>query len=216
MHSQQYFDFGLDFVNDATLNDSFIISLCNLEAVNAIDNFETWPDKRLLVLGEKGSGKSLLSSRFIEKTGGIELKPNSIGDLAAIELSAQSGVVIENIHAFYDEEELFHIINYCKNNELYLLMTAKQYPSFKTRDLRSRLDSTCKAIIKTPDEELCRILLKKAFAQRQLTVSDEMVEYLLLRIERSFEAIWRISQILDSSSLAQGKAINYKLINSVL
>lgn len=219
MHSQQYFDFGQDFAKEAANNDSFVVSLCNLDAVNAVDNLSSWPNKRMLILGEKGSGKSLLCSRFLDKTKGEELKLLSGMTLCASEIKLPDnsvGIVIENIHLLQNEEALFHIINHCSNNGIYLLLTAQHYPKIQNQDLRSRIDSTYKTIIKTPDEELCRILLQKAFSQRQLAVQSEIVEYLLARIERSFEAISNISQILDTSSIAQGKGINYNLVKSIL
>ena len=47
--------------------ENFFISGSNEVAVEAIKKWKTWPEKKLILLGESGSGKSHLVDFFREK-----------------------------------------------------------------------------------------------------------------------------------------------------
>ena len=59
-------------------------------------------------------------------------------------------------------------------------------------------------------------MLVKIFNDRQLRVGDGVVDYLIKRMERSFEAAGRIAGALDHAALAGGRNINIPLARQVL
>ena len=74
-------------------------------------------------------------------------------------------------------------------------------------DLRSRLLAAPAAAILPPDEELLRHYLHKYFADRQLRVGDEAIDYLARRAERSFSAVFELAQRVEKQALASHRDI---------
>ena len=83
-------------------------------------------------------------------------------------------------------------------------------------DLRSRLVAAPAVAIGAPDDGLVGALLIKLFADRQLRVGDGVVEYLLARMERSFEAARILVAALDDAALAGRRNITVPLARQVL
>ena len=123
--------------------EDFIISYSNLEAYNAINHSENWADKRLLLVGEAGSGKSHIARIFSHKANAVFI--NLPLDLTAMH---KGNLILEDIHNIADQDSLFHIINFCKNNQTNLLLTASELPEFSLADLQSRINATAKVFIK--------------------------------------------------------------------
>ena len=84
----------------------FIVSYCNLEAYKAISTSIAWPDSRLLIIGETGSGKTHLSRIWSERNNAQYIQ--SSNDLLIYKSMA---LILENIET-YSDNEIFHIINY--------------------------------------------------------------------------------------------------------
>ena len=88
--------------------------------------------------------------------------------------------------------------------------------SLSLADLRSRLVAAQAVAIGPPDDGLIAALLIKLFDDRQLRVSDGVVEFLLARMERSFEAARRLVTALDEAALANRRNITVPLARQVL
>lgn len=202
----------MTFEDQNASNDDFIVSLCNTESYNAISNQKLWPSNRLLILGEAGSGKSHLARIWADRIGAQVFNEH----FKQLYDGEHSAILAEDIDTLLQEEELFHLINYCGEQRLALLMTAKCMPNPKLRDLKSRLNATHKILIKSPDDELVKILLHKYFTTNQIKVDPEVFEYLSLRIERSFSAIARFAKLLDTMSLEQKRAITIPFVRRIL
>jgi chromosomal replication initiation ATPase DnaA len=56
----------------------------------------------------------------------------------------------------------------------------------------------------------------KLFADRQLRISEDLIAYLLLRIERSFAAAQDIVAALDRAALAGQRAVTVRLARDLL
>ena len=61
--------------------------------------------------------------------------------------------------------------------------------------------------IKAPDDELLKAVINKQFSDRQITVGDDVVNYLVARTERSFEAVRQMVQKIDDLSRMEKKKI---------
>ena len=72
------------------------------------------------------------------------------------------------------------------------------------------------ARIEPPDDGLLAELLAKLFADRQLTVPDEIIAWLVARMERSFDGANRLAAAIDRLSLSQHRPITFKLVRDAL
>ncbi len=205
--NQSIFDFPLI---EEFFEEDFIISYSNIEAYNAINHFESWADKRLLLIGEQGSGKSHIARIFSHRANAQIL--NLPLDLVSL---PKENLIIEDIQNT-DPESLFHIINLCKNNHANLLLTASSLPEFTLPDLQSRINATTKILIKSPDEILFRAILHKHFVQRQINLDQEILDYLSIRLTRGYAAIKEFVALVDQYSLVSKRRITIPLIKKVL
>ena len=67
-----------------------------------------------------------------------------------------------------------------------------------------------------PDDALLAALLVKQFADRQVRVEPEVVDFLLRRIERSFAAAAEIADRLDRMALHAQRAITIALARQAM
>ena len=67
------------------------------------------------------------------------------------------------------------------------------------------------AALGSPDDALLAAVMVKLFNDRQLRVEEELVEYLLRRLERSFAAIRRAVAELDRAALEERRPVNVAL-----
>ena len=117
------------------------------------------------------------------------------------------------------EQKLFHIINLAKENNKKLLMTSRKPISeidLNLEDLKSRLNSILEAKIKEPDDQLMELLLIKIFNDKQLKINPNIIDFLVSRLERSYESINLFIEKIDKFSLEKGKKITIPLINDLL
>ncbi len=118
-----------------------------------------------------------------------------------------------------DEEALLHLYNLLAERQGHLLLAAREPPARWTiglADLRSRLLAAPAVAVEAPDDALLGAVLVKLFADRQLRISEEVIAYLLPRIERSFAAAQAIVAALDRAALAGQRAVTVPLARDVL
>ena len=118
-----------------------------------------------------------------------------------------------------DEHAAFHLLNLAREHRFEILMTGRAPPGrwdISLPDLRSRLRSAALVSIEEPDDALLRAVLVKLFADRQLAVSPEVIEYVMPRMERSMAAAAWMVDALDKGALAEGKGITRPLAAKVL
>ena len=93
---------------------------------------------------------------------------------------------------------------------------AIQSNNMSLADLRSRLLAIPTIAVLPPDEGLIGAILVKLFADRQTIVGEDVLTYLLSRIERSFAAAGSVVDRLDRAALAAGRRITVPLARQVL
>lgn len=188
--------------------DDFIVSYSNFEAYNGILNWDKWQNKRLLIIGPHKSGKTLLSTIWQKNTDATIISDvENIDDLERI--------IVDDLENF-SESSLVNIINLANEKALPLLLTASQYPSFTLKDLSSRIKATYKIVIKDPDEELLKLLIMKAFKQKQITVSEDIVDFIFSNIERSYESAYGAVELIDKLSKITKKNISLLFVKETL
>ena len=129
-------------------NDNFFVSSSNFNAYKILidKNFS----KNIFLYGPDKSGKTHLGFIWKENNSAL-LYNNNFTDL----LNNKKNVLIDNLFDNLNEEEIFHIINHCKNNNLKLLITSnKKLNNYKflLKDLSSRLKIFDIASIDLPDD----------------------------------------------------------------
>lgn len=189
----------------------FIISLPNVNAYKAIEHNYSWPYNRLLIIGEKSSGKTHLAKIWQDKTNAVLI--NKYSDLKNVDL--HSALILENIEN-QSENTILEVINLANEHSIPLLMTASIYPEIKINDLRSRINSTHKYFIKKPDLELLKVLLVKQFSDRQIKIQKDVTEYIVSNMKKSFSTLNDIVELIDKFSQIQKKKITKPLAKRVL
>ena len=222
---------SLDFDQRPAMGrDDFLVADENRDAVAWLDRWPDWPAPVLTVFGPPGSGKTHLArvwSAQVERTGGAVLpltadmlEPDGGSDGVA----ADSTCLLEDADALIAghagrERSLFHLYNHLAGGRGHMLLTARDAPAIWTvqlPDLRSRVVAAPAVALKAPDDPLIAAVLVKLFADRQLRVSQDVILYLLGRMERSLSAARDIVAALDAAALAGRRNITVPLARDVL
>jgi chromosomal replication initiation ATPase DnaA len=184
----------------------FLESGCNEAALQWIERWPDWPERVLALIGPKGSGKSHLARIWAARAGARILDAARLTDLFPQEMKPI--LVLEDADKTPpDEAALFHLINRVRLENGFLLMTARRPPAewdIATPDLASRLRLATVAAIDPPDDAFLRALLVKLFLDRQMSLSTQVIEYLVPRMPRSYAAAQALVMEMDRLSLARG------------
>lgn len=202
--------------------DDFAIGECNADAVKHLKMWPNWQHHGLIIVGPNYCGKTHLLQSFKKLTGGLVLHPEKLPEIDVLltELDKSRPIVlIDNAHDITNETALFHIFNSLKEIDGWLLLTSSKPPqqwNVQLPDLSSRLISVPVVKILSPDEGLLKAVLIKQFADRQLMVNDTVINFLITRMERSFEGVQRLVDYLDKAALLKGKNITVPLAREVI
>ena len=205
---------ALDHAERLTRED-FLPGPSNEAALAMIDRWPDWPSRALALIGPEGSGKSHLASIWAELSGARFLSARVLrpADLPA-QLATGALVLEDCTESDLDERALFHLLNLVREQDGWLLLTARISPSawpIGLPDLASRLRAMPTVSLSSPGDELLRAVLVKQFADRQLGVDEALIGYLLPRIGRSFADARRAVETLDREALQRGRPVNRAL-----
>ena len=200
--------------------DDFLVRAANKDAVDWIDRYPDWPGPSLVIVGSAGCGKTHLAHVFAGVTAAPVMSVSAVAfaDIGAV-ANAHRAVVVEHSAGPFDERALFHLFNAMKERGGHLLITAREAPArwrVALADLRSRLAALPVARIAEPDDALLEAVLVKLFADRQLTVTPEVVGYILRHLDRSFDAVRDIVARADADALADQRAVTVPLVKKLL
>lgn len=197
--------------------DDLVVTRSNQMAVEAIDQWPHWQHNVLLIVGPEGAGKSHLAQIWADAAGATMVGP---ADAAQIVAEDSFRAVIDDIdRTNLSDEELFGIVNAARLANGWLLATARTPPGEwqgRLKDLVSRLSAAAFARLDAPDDALLSALLVKLFADRQLAVDPQTVDYLATRIERSAAAARTVVAKLDRAALSEKRRITRPLVRQVL
>jgi chromosomal replication initiation ATPase DnaA len=209
-------------VRQALGREDFFVAPSNSNALNTLDSTAQWPLGKMVLCGDSGAGKTHLVHVWTIETGGdvVDAKDLPNADIAQL---AQGHVAVEDADAIAGNEEaeraLFHLHNLVLAQGNLLLLTAKSAPSrwgLTLPDLKSRMEGSAITRIEAPDDMLLTVVLLKHFADRQLHVAPEVVDYIIKRIPRSLEFTRDLCLLLDETGLAEQRAITRPFAAKVL
>jgi chromosomal replication initiation ATPase DnaA len=205
---------------ESLTRDNFLEGPANAAGLALVDGWPEWPNRTMLLVGPEGSGKSHLATIWAEQAGARSTSAHALTAVAVPGALATGALVVEDLNSSaFDERALFHLMNLAREDQAFVLITARVPPSafqIDLRDLRSRLRAVPTVTLLPPDDQLFRALIVKFCADRQLTVDETVVSYLATRIERSYDAARRTVELLDTEALRLRRPVTRALAAELL
>ncbi|TVP69765.1 MAG: chromosomal replication initiator DnaA [Rhodobacteraceae bacterium] len=202
--------------------ERFLIAPCNAQAIAMIDAPD-WPAGKLIVTGPAGSGKTHLLHIWAAQHQAVLLDGKTLATRDLTELAASGAVALDDAAQVAGDAQaetaLFHLHNMLAEARGRLLLAARTPVrdwGIALPDLLSRLQAAPHVAVAPPDDALLAGVLGKLFADRQVIVADNLIPFLLPRMERSLAAAQRIVAALDAEALARKAPITRQLAADVM
>jgi len=199
--------------------EDYYVSPSNQEAYDFINSWPKWIKRIVNIFGPTGSGKTHLVSILKNKTSCLLIDSKNLDEKVFFKYKTKEVLIIENLSENVSEELLFSLWNVALQDNKYLLTTSAKsihLYKFKLKDLISRVRSSITIDIKLPTDDLIGVILAKNFSDKQIKVEKNHIDYIIKRIDRSYEKISQFILILDRYSLKKGSPFGLKLIKEVL
>ena len=199
--------------------EDFYVSPSNQEAYDFINSWPKWIKRIVNIFGPSGSGKSHLASILKSRTSCLQVNSDELNEKIFLKFKTKEALIIENVDEKVPEELLFTIWNIALQDNKYLMITSKKSISsykLKLKDLVSRTKSSLAIGINLPSDDLISVIIAKNFSDKQIIVEKKHIDYIIKRIDRSYEKISQFILILDKYSLKKGSPFGLKLIKEVL
>ncbi len=219
MHAPRQLALALEHTESFARED-FLEGAANAAALALVERWPDWATRIAALVGPPGAGKSHLAAIWAARAGARFLSARALREAHPPAALATGALVLEDAAPEnLDERALFHLINLARQEQAFVLMTARAAPStwpVATRDLASRLRAIPVVALATPDDALLYALIVKLCADRQLAVAAGVVNYLLKRIERSFAAARDTVERLDREALRRQRPVTRALAAELL
>lgn len=198
----------------------FIAGEANAAAYGWVERWPDWPYSILLIHGGPGSGKTHLAHIYAQKSGGSFIDPARLGKVPADQiLTGGHSWVLDGLADVASEAALAQLINHARARGDYMLITAPSgahdYP-FQLPDLASRIKALPSVSMGAPDDALLAGVLAKTFADLQLRIAPDVLNYAISQLERSYAAAQQFARSVNHLSLARGRAVTIPLVKEVL
>jgi chromosomal replication initiation ATPase DnaA len=196
--------FALDH-SESFAREDFLSGPSNEAALALIERWPDWSARVMLLVGPEGAGKSHLAAIWAKTAGARLVGARALDSVNLPAMFATGALVVEDLAVGrFDERALFHLLNLAREEEAWLLITARDLPAasaIELNDLASRVRVLPVVNLAVPDDALLRAVIVKQFSDRQLAIEESLVAYLLTRIERSFAAARAAVERLDREAL---------------
>jgi len=182
---------------------------------------EQWPQPVICIAGPVACGLTSLarawagefSATFLDAKSLARLKRQAISNLAA------GYIAIDDADATRSPEALLTLLNSVPDAGGRLLLTSHLAPgSWHTSspDLKSRLNSLSLVEIHPPDEAMVRGRLMKRAGDYFLRLEEDLVKYLVPRLELSYEAVEAFVERLSDAVTLTGRAPSVPMAKDIL
>lgn len=185
----------------------------------------------LYLWGESGTGKSHLLQAVCKQAADNdlhvayiplnqyeELSAEMLHDLGELDL-----VCVDNLECVAGQLEwqqgLVWLYNELRDNSHSMIMSGNKSPvniALEVEDLKSRLSWDQVAQIKSPDDELKIAILKQKANARSFELSDEVIEFLIRRVDRNLGSLITVLDKIDHASLAEKRKITIPFVKELI
>ena len=208
------FDYDQNFKDD-----DFYVSNSNKHIFTLLSQWPKWEKNFLNINGEKFSGKTHLINIFIKKFKGIKFEANLLNDKDLKTIKIHENIIVENLDEKIDEKLFYSLLNIIDLDNKFIIVTSEKPVvdiNFSLTDLKSRTKNFLLQKIEKPDDELMFALILKNLSDRQISIDKKLIDFIIKRIERSYDKIFDFIYKIDELSLKKKKPIDFKIIKEVL
>ena len=129
-------------------------------------------------------------------------KSEKIIDLSQVKI--HKNVILEDLSETVNEKLIYSLLNIIDLENKYIIITSK-VPivniKFTLNDLISRTKNFLLFDIHKPDDDLMFALILKNLSDRQITVDKKLINFIIKRIDRSYDKIFEFIYKVDELSL---------------
>ena len=203
---------------EAKNREDFVVGASNREAVKWIDRYPRWKNNGLIIIGPTASGKSHLASVW-QKKSFCDIFNYEDVNRENKDLFNFNNITIEDIHNITNFKFFLHIFNIKQERNLKFLFTSRlnlQKINIKLEDIKSRLKTLPQALILLPTDEEIKGILLKLFKDKGVFLNEDIINFILIRIERTYITIQKLVNEVNNLSLKQKKNITIPLIKEVI
>ena len=200
-------------------DDDFYVSKSNKNNFDILSNWPKWEKNFLNITGDKYSGKTHLINIFIKKFKGIKLDADSLSEKDLTKIKIYENIILENLSENVDEKLIYTLLNIIDIDNKYIIITSEKpivEINFSLSDLKSRTKNFIIQKIEKPDDELMFALILKNLSDRQISIDEKLINFIIKRIDRSYGNIFDFIYKIDELSLKRKKPIDFRLIREVL
>ncbi len=208
------FDFDKNFKNE-----DFYLSKSNKHVFDFLNIWPKWENNFVNVIGEKLSGKTHLMNIFLQKNKGIKFHGKSLRDDDLKKIKIYENIIIEDLSSDINEKLLYSLFNLIEQDNKFIIVTSTEpivNITFDLKDLKSRTKNFILLNIEKPEDDLIFAIILKNLSDRQITLDNKFIEYIVKRIERSYSKIYDFIYKIDQLSLKKKKSIDFKIIKEIL
>ena len=167
-----------------------------------------WEKNFVNVSGEKLCGKTHLMNIFLQKNKGIKFEGKFFQNDDLKKIKIYENIIIENLSSDVNEKLLYSLLNLAEQEDKFIIITSVKPVvniTFDLKDLKSRAKNFILLNIEKPDDELIFAIILKNLSDRQISLNDKFIEYIINRIERSYSKIHDFIYKIDQLSLKKKK-----------
>ncbi|WP_440934905.1 DNA replication protein [Candidatus Pelagibacter sp.] len=210
----------LKFDYDQNFKDlDFYVTNSNEHSYRLLNSWPKWDKNFINLIGETFSGKSHLINIFLEKYRGIKINAENINNDFLKQIKMYENIIVEDLTEKINENLLFTLINVIDQYNKYLIVTSKKPIvdfKFKLNDLNSRSTNFILSQIEKPGDDLIYALILKNLSDRQISIDQKLIEFIIKRIDRTYGKISDFIYKIDEISLKRKKPIDFKIIKEAL
>ncbi len=199
--------------------EDFVEAPSNRMALALVERWPDWAGRVAALVGPEGCGKSHLAAIWAARAGAKVAGARAVHADNVPEMLSTGALAVEDLPDGVSEEGLFHLINLAREQDAFLLLSARTLPTVwpvRIPDLGSRLRAVPVTRLELPDDNLLRGVLIKLFLDRGISVEETLVTYLLSRVERSFAAVRTTVTALDAEALRRKRPVTRALAAEAL
>ena len=161
----------------------FLQAASNADARAWLSRTGDWPDRRLVLFGEAGCGKTHLLHVWAKRHDARLVGAARLRDPPAA--PPETPLAIDDADQAVDEVTFLHWLNAAAAANRPVLLAGRASPArwpFRLADLSSRVKAATAVEVGAAEESLLRALLARLLSDRQLAVSEPVQDYVLLRL----------------------------------